>query len=124
MLRLPESVNYHPKICEVLTPFSSPPAHAPESSEQPLAIPDALPHPEILKGSGQAGDQGQGAKGEKGKGKGKGKDKGKKLSAKSKDAAKEKEAKAEAQGADPKAKDVPTSQLGQKEDPLAPPAEA
>ena len=33
MLRLPESVNYHPKICEVLTPFSSPPTHAPESSE-------------------------------------------------------------------------------------------
>ena len=94
---MPESVYYYPKIREVSAPISSPPAHAPESSEQPLAILDALPHPEISKEFGQAGDQGQGAEGEKGKGKGK----GKKLSAKSKDAAKENEAEAETQGADP-----------------------
>ena len=95
--RLFESVYYHPEIREVPAPISSPPAHAPESSKQPLAILDALPLTEIMKGSSQAGDQGQGAKGEKGKGKGK----GKKLSAKSKDTAKEKEAEAETQGADP-----------------------
>ena len=118
--RLPESVYYHPEIYEVSTPISSPPAHALDSSEQPLAIPDALPHSEISKGSGQASDQGQEVEREKGKGKGK----GKKLFARSKDAAKEKEAEAKAQGADPQAKDVPTSQPSQKEDPPTPPAEA
>ena len=85
-----------------------------------MAILDALPHPEISKGFSQASDQGQGAEGQKGKGKGK----GKKLSTKSKDAAKEKEAEAEAQGANPQAKDVPTSQPSQKKDPPAPLAEA
>ena len=80
-----------------------------------MAIPDALPLLEISKGSSQAGDQGQGAEGEKGKGK----DKGKKPSAKTKDAAKVKEAEAETQEVNPKAKDAPTSQPRQKEDPLA-----
>ena len=115
VLRLPEKVYYHPKIHKVST-VSSPPAPAPESSEQPLAIPNALPLSEISKGFSQAGDQGQRAEGEKGKGK----DKEKKSSAKAKDATKAKEAKAETQEVDPKAKDAPTSQLSQKEDPPAP----
>ena len=54
--RLPENVYYHPEIHEVPAAISSPPAPAPKSSEQPLAIPDALPLPEISKGSSQAGD--------------------------------------------------------------------
>ena len=118
--RLPESVYYHPEICEVPAPTSSPLAHAPESFEQPLAILGAIPLAEITKGFRQADDQGQWAEGEKGKGKGK----GKKLSAKLKDAAKEKDAKAETQGADPQAKDVPSSQPSQNEDPPATPTEA
>lgn len=56
--------------------------------------------------------------------KGKGKDKGKKPSARAKDAAKVKEAEAEIQEVDPKAKDAPTSQPSQKEDPPTPPAKA
>ena len=105
--RLPGSVYYPLEIREVaaFAPFSSPPAHALESSEQSLAIPYANPLAEIMKGSSQAGDQGQGAEGEKGKGKGK----GRKLSAKSKDTAKEKEVEVETQGANPQAKDVPSS---------------
>ena len=54
--RLPENVYYNPEIHEVPAAISSPPTPAPESSEQPLAIPDALPLPEISKGSSQAGD--------------------------------------------------------------------
>ena len=115
--RLPESVYYHPEICVVLAATSSPLAPNPESSEQLLAILDALSLPEISKGSNQAGDQGQGVEGEKGKGKGK--DKGKKSSTKAKDAVKVKEAEAETQEVDPKAKDAPTSQPGQKKDPPA-----
>ena len=89
ILRLSGSIYYHPQIREI--PFaSSPPVPAPESFEQPLAIPDALPLPEISNGSSQVGDQGQGAKGEKGKDK----DKGKKPFAKAKDTAKVKEAEA------------------------------
>ena len=88
-LRLPESIYYHPQIREIPS-ASSPPVPAPESSEQPLAIPDALPPPKISKETSQAGDQGQGAKGEKGKDE----DKGKKPPAKAKDAAKVKEAEA------------------------------
>ena len=114
VLRLPKKVYYHLEIRKVPT-ASSPPAPTPESFEQPLAIPDALPLPEISKGSSQAGDQGQGAEGEKGKGK----DKGKKPSGKTKDAAKVKEAEAETQEVNPKAKDAPTSQPSQNEDPLA-----
>ena len=53
--RLPENVYYHPEIREVPAD-SSPPAPTLESSEQPLAIPNALPFPEISKGSSQAGD--------------------------------------------------------------------
>ena len=72
VLRLPGSMYYHPQIREV--PFaSSPPVPAPESFEQPLAIPDALPLPEISNGSSQVGDQGQGAKGEKARTKTRGK---------------------------------------------------
>ena len=114
VLRLPKKVYYHLEIRKVPT-ASSPLAPTPESFEQPLAIPDALPLLEISKGSSQAGDQGQGAEGEKGKGK----DKGKKPSAKTKDAAKVKEAEVETQEVNPKAKDAPTSQPRQKEDPLA-----
>ena len=112
--RLPENVYYHPQISEIPTP-SSPFAPAPESFEKPLAIPNALPLPEISKGSRQIGDQGQAVEGEKGKGK----DKGKKPSAKAKDAAKAKEVEAEIQEVDPKAKDAPISQPSQKEDPSA-----
>ena len=114
--RLPRSVFYPPEIREVPVPISSPPADTPESSEQPLAILDAIPLTETTKGSSQAGDQGQGVGGEKGK--------GKKLSAKSKDTVEEKTAETENQGADPQAKDVPSSQPGQNEDPPASPAEA
>ena len=112
--RQPGSIHYHPQICEILS-TSSPPAPALEFSEQPLAIPNALPLPKISKGSSQAGDQGQGAEGEKGEGK----DKGKQPSAKAKDAAKVKEAEAKTQEVDPKAKDVLGSQPSQKEDPPA-----
>ena len=111
--RLPGSVFYPPEIREVPTPISSPPTDALESSKQPMAIPDAIPLIETTNEPSQAGDQGQGAEREKGK--------GKKLFAKSKDAAKEKAAEAENQGVDPQAKDVPSSQPGQNEDP---PAEA
>ena len=74
--RLPGSIFYPPEIQEVL-------ANAPKSSEQPMAIPDAIPLTETMKRSSQAGNQGKGAEEEKGKGK----VKGKKFSAKSKDAA-------------------------------------
>ena len=104
-LRLPEKVYCHPEIRKIPI-ASSPPALAPESSEQPLAILDALSLSENSKGSSQTGDQGQGAEREKGKGK----DKGKKPSVKAKDAAKEKEAEAETQEVDPKANDAPSSQ--------------
>ena len=113
--RLPKNAYYHPEIREVPAATSSPPAPTPASSKQPLAIPNALPLPEISKGSSQAGDQGQGVEEKKGKGKGK----GKKPSAKAKDATKAKEAEAETQEVDPKAKDAPTSQPSQKEDPPA-----
>ena len=114
VLRLPEKVYYHLEIRKIPT-ASSPPTPTLESSEQPLAILDALPLPEISKGFSQVGDQGQGAEGEKGKGK----DKVKKSFAKAKDATKATEAKAETQEVDPKAKDAPTSQPSQKEDPPA-----
>ena len=123
--RQPESIYYHPDIHEVPNAISSPSALAPESSEQPLVIPDALPFPEASKGSSQASDQSQGATGEKDKGKGKGK--GKKPPVEAKDTAKDreaavkaKEAEAKTQEVDPKAKDAPTSQPSQKEDPPAP----
>ena len=70
-----------------------------------MAIPNALPLPEISKGSSQAGDQDQEAKGEKGKDK----DNGKKPSTKAKDAAKVKEVEARTQEVDPNAKDAPSS---------------
>ena len=89
------------------------PADTPETSEQPAAIPNAIPITEITKGSSQVTDQGEEAEGEKGKGKGK----GKKPSSKSKDPSKDKVAEAKGHGVDPKAKDVPPSQPEQKEDP-------
>jgi len=49
--RLPENIFYPPEIREV-------PANAPESSKQPMAIPDAIPLAETTKGSSQATDQG------------------------------------------------------------------
>ena len=48
VLRLPEKAYYHPEIRKIPT-TSSPPALAPESSKQPLAIPSALPLPKISK---------------------------------------------------------------------------
>ena len=56
-LRLLKSIYYHPQIHEIPS-TSSPPTPAPESSRQPLAVPDALPPPKISKESNQAGDQG------------------------------------------------------------------
>ena len=56
-LRLPGSIYYHPQIHEISS-TSSPPTLAPESSRQPLAVPDALPPPKISKESSQASDQG------------------------------------------------------------------
>ena len=112
--RLPGSIYHHPQIREIPS-ASSPPAPTLESSEQPLAIPDAISFPKISKGSSEAGDQGQGAEGEKGKGK----DKGKKPFAKAKDAAKLKEVEAKIQKVDLKAKNAPSSQPSQKEDPPA-----
>ena len=109
-MRLPENVFYPPEIREVL-------ADAPEASEQPADIPNAIPLAEITRGSGQVTIQSEDAKGEKGKGKGK----GKKPSSKAKDPSKETVTEAEGHGAGPKAKDVPPPQPEQKEDP---PAEA
>ena len=68
-LRLPGSVYYHPQIREILG-ASSPPTPFPESFGQPLVVPNAFP-PKIPMESSQAGDQGQGAKGEKARTKGK-----------------------------------------------------
>ena len=106
--RLPENVFYLPEIWKV-------PADAPEASEQPVAIPDAIPITEATEGPSQVTDQGEEAKGEKGRGKGK----GKKPSFKSKDPSKEKVAEAKGHGVDPQAKDVPPFQPKQKEDPSA-----
>ena len=53
--RLPENVYYHLEFREVPAD-SSPTAPTPESFEQPLAIPNALPLPAISKGSSQADD--------------------------------------------------------------------
>ena len=49
---------YHPDIHKVPDAISFPSAPALESSKQPLAILDALPFPEALKGSNHVGDQG------------------------------------------------------------------
>ena len=97
------------------------------SSEQPLIIQASLPPTEVPKGSGQAGDQGQGVKVNKDKGNGKkvkplseAKDleaapKLKDAPSKAKDVVvKAKETEAKSKEADPKAKDTLTSQLGNK----------
>ena len=109
-MRLSENVFYPPEILEVLT-------DAPEASEQPAAIPDAIPLTKITGGSSQVTVQVEDAKEEKGKGKGK----GKKPSSKAKDLSEGTVAEAEGHGADPKVKDIPPPQPEQKEDP---PAEA
>ena len=96
--RLPENVFYPPEIRKVLV-------DAPETSEQPAAILDAIPIAETTKGPSQVTDQGKEAEGEKGRGKGK----GKKPSSKSKDPSKEKVAVAEGHEVDPQTKDVPPS---------------
>ena len=101
-LRMPGSVYYHSQIWEIPS-ASSPPAPVPEPFGQPLVVLDALPPPKITMESSQAGDQGQGTKGEKGK------DKEKKPSTKAEDATKTKEEEAENQEIDPKAKDAPYS---------------
>ena len=62
--RLSENICYHPEIRKV-PDAPSPPTPTPESSEQPLAIPDALALLEISKGSNQADDQGQRVEGER-----------------------------------------------------------
>ena len=123
--RQPESIYYHPDICEVPSAIPSPPTLALEILEQPLAAQAALPLPEASKGPSQAGDQGQGADGAKDKDKGK----GTKPPLEAKDAAKAKEvevkakeAEAKTKAIDPKAKDPPTSQSSQKEDPPPPKA--
>ena len=54
--RQPGSIYYHPDIHEVPGVISSAPTPTLESSEQPLAILNALPLPETLKGSSQVGD--------------------------------------------------------------------
>jgi len=99
-IRLPENIFYPPEIREV-------PADAPEASEQPTVIPNAIPIAKITRGSGQVTVQSEDAEGEKGKGKGK----GKKPFSKSKDPSKEIVTEAEGHGVGPKAKDVPPSQL-------------
>ena len=105
-IMLPENVFYLPEIREV-------PADTPEASEQPAAIPDAIPIAKITRGSDQVTVQIEDVEGEKGKGK----DKGKKPFSKSKDPSKEIITKAEGHGVSPKVKDVPPSQPEQKEDP-------
>ena len=111
--RQPGSIYYHPDIYEVPGAIPSPSALALETFEQPLTIQAVLPLLVTLKGSSQAGDQGQGVEGAKDKGKGK----EKKPSSEAKDAAKDKkvatkakEAEAKTKEVDPKAKDVLTSQ--------------
>ena len=68
-LRLPGSVYYHPQIQEIPSTSSSL-APIPEPFGQPLVVPDALPPPKIPMECSQAGDKGQGAKGEKARTKG------------------------------------------------------
>ena len=105
-MRLPENVFFPPEIREV-------PADAPEASEQPTAISDAISLVEITGVFGQVTVQVEDAEGEKGKGKGK----GKKPSSKDKDFFKETVTMVEGHGAGPKVKDVPPPQPKQKEDP-------
>ena len=115
------SIYYHPHIREFLDAIPPSTAIAPDISEQPLAVQFALPPPKVSKGSSQAGDQNQGAKGDKDKDKGK--EKLLSLEAKSADedaAVKTKEAEAQTKKVGPKAKDAPTSQPSQKEDPPTP----
>ena len=98
-MRLPENVFFPPEIREV-------PTDAPKASEQPAAIPDAIPLVEITGGFEDAEEE-----------KGEGKGKGKKPSSKDKDLSKETVTKVEGHGASPKVKDVPPPQPEQKEDP-------
>ena len=88
---MPESVFFPPEIREI-------PANTAEASEQPTAVPDAIPLTEIAGGSGQVEDVEE----EKGKGKGK----GKKPSSKAKDPTKEAITEAEDHGVDSQAKDA------------------
>ena len=123
------SIYYHPHICEVPDAIPSSTAIAPDTSKQPLAIQITVPPFEASKGSNQVGDESQWIEGDKDKGKGKGKEKKPSLEAKNatkdKDAvAKKKEAEAQTKEVNPKAKDAPTSQSSQKEDPLAPKSKA
>ena len=111
--RQPGSIYYHPDIREVPGAIPSPSALALETSKQPLTIQVVLLLPVTLKGSSQAGNQGQRAEGAKDKRKGK----EKKPSSEAKDATKDKkvatkakEAEAKTKEVDPKAKDVLTSQ--------------
>ena len=107
----------------LLLPFTLPP----ESLEQPLTTQAALLLPEVPQGSSLAGDQVQGAEGPKDQGKGKEKKSSSEVKYVTKDkdaAAKAKEAEARTKEVDNKAKDAPTSQPGQQEDPLAPRAKA
>ena len=121
------SIYYHPHICEVPDAIPSSTAIAPDTSKQPLAIQITVPPFEASKGSNQVGDESQWIEGDKDKGKGKEKKPSleAKNATKDKDAvAKKKEAEAQTKEVNPKAKDAPTSQLSQKEDPPAPKSKA
>nr|POE66328.1 hypothetical protein CFP56_15052 [Quercus suber] len=98
-------------------------ALAPEIAEQPQTRQADIPLPEASKGSSQASDQGQGAKGAKDKGKEKKHPSEAISAAKAEEAvAKAKEVKAKAKWVDLKAKDVAISQASHKEDPPVPKA--
>ena len=108
--RQPGSIYYHPDICEVPGAIPSHSAFALETSQLHLTAQAALPLLEASKGSSQAGDQGQGAKGAKDKDKGK----EKKNFLEAADATKAKEEEVKTKEADPKAKDATISQPSQK----------
>ena len=118
---------YHPNIHMIPSGVPLPSTLALESSKQPLTTQAAILLLEVPQGSSLAGDQLQVAEGPKDQGKGK----EKKSPSKVKDAAKGKSAAAKAKEVEAgtkevsnKAKDAPSSQLGQQEDPPAPGAKA
>ena len=120
------NVYYPSDIRKVPAELPPPATLALVSSEQPLITQAPLPPTEVPKRPDQAGDQGQGVEVNKDKGKGKevkplseAKDpKPKDAPSKAKDAAvKAKKAEAKSTDANPKAKNDPASQSGNKEDP-------
>ena len=95
-LRLPKNVFFPAEIREI-------PTDTTEASEQPTAVPNAIPLAEITGGSGQVTVRVEDVEEEMGKGKGK----GKKTSSKTKDLANEAITEAEDHRASPQVKDVP-----------------